>query len=223
MVKSRPYIILSAAVSLDGKISTKCGDSNISSVDDKIRLHKLRNTVDGILIGINTVKQDNPLLTIRYIQYSKHPVRIILDSRGLISSNTKIIKTSDKFKTIIVVSEKISKNNINRLKCAPVDMIICGKNKIDIKNLLVHLVKKYSMSRILVEGGSHINWSFISENIFDELIVTIAPYLVGGTNSTSFLSGSGLCNIKDSPKLKLKNVTRINNELVLNYLNQDRL
>jgi len=219
MERSKPYIILSAAITLDGKIATKCGDSKISSNKDKTRLHKLRSTVDGILIGINTVKQDNPLLTIRYVRCNHNPIRIILDSNGDIERNTRILKTSKKFKTIIVVSEKISQQNLHRLYSYPnLDIIISGKKTVDIKQLLQYLLQKYSMKRILVEGGSNINWSFVRENLFDELIITIAPYLVGGKKSISFLSGSGFLTIEDSTKLKLKTVTRLDNEIVLNYV-----
>ncbi|MFB5620914.1 MAG: dihydrofolate reductase family protein, partial [Nitrosopumilus sp.] len=66
MEKSKPYVILSAAISIDGKIATRTGNSNLSSSEDFIRLHKLRTKVDGILIGKNTVMKDNPLLTVRY-------------------------------------------------------------------------------------------------------------------------------------------------------------
>lgn len=220
MEKSKPYIILSAAITLDGKIATKCGDAKISSHKDKIRLHNLRTTVDGILIGINTVKQDDPLLTIRYAKCGhKHPVRIILDSNGIIDHNTKILKTSTKFKTIIVVSEKIPQRNLNRLKnYLNVDIIMSGKKTVDIKQLLRHLLTKYSMQRILVEGGSKVNWSFINQNLFDELIITVSPYLVGGKRSIPFLSGIGFPNIADSPTLKLKSITRLEDEVVLNYV-----
>ena len=94
MEKSNPYVILSAAISIDGKISTIAGDSKLSSKEDYIRLHKLRSKVDAILIGKNTLLQDDPLLTVRYTK-GKNPIRIILDSKGTISINSRIIKTSN--------------------------------------------------------------------------------------------------------------------------------
>ena len=110
MEKFNMYVILSAAISIDGKISTRSNDSKLSSQEDSIRLHKLRSKVDAILIGKNTLLQDDPLLTVRYTK-GKNPTRIILDSKGTISKNSKIIKTSDKIPTIIAVSKKISKVN----------------------------------------------------------------------------------------------------------------
>ena len=111
MEKSNMHIILSAAISIDGKISTRQNDSKLSSKQDKIRLHKLRSKVDAILIGKNTLVQDDPLLTVRYTR-GKNPIRIILDSTGTIPINSRIIKTSNEIPTIIAVSKKISKINL---------------------------------------------------------------------------------------------------------------
>ena len=99
MEKSKMYVILSAAISIDGKISTRKNDSKLSSKEDSIRLHKLRSKMDAILIGKNTLLRDDPLLTVRYAK-GKNPIRIILDSKGSISKNSKIIKTSDAIPTI---------------------------------------------------------------------------------------------------------------------------
>ena len=119
MEKSNIHVILSAAISIDGKISTRANDSKLSSKEDKIRLHKLRSKVDAILIGKNTLLQDNPLLTVRHTK-GKNPIRIILDSKGTIPINSKIIKTSNQIPTIIVVSKKITNTNLLKLKKLPI-------------------------------------------------------------------------------------------------------
>ena len=106
MEKSKPYVILSAAISIDGKIATKTGDSKFSSKQDFNRLHKLRTKVDAIIIGKNTVMRDDPLLTVRYSK-GKNPIRIILDSKGDISIKSKILQTSAEVPTIIAVSKKL--------------------------------------------------------------------------------------------------------------------
>ena len=215
MVKSRPHVILSAAISVDGKIATKTGDSNLSSRIDKIRVHKLRSKVDAILIGQNTLQRDNPTLSVRYVK-GKNPTRIILDSRGKISSNSKIIKTSNKIPTIIATSKKISKKNLQRLKKFPLEVIITGENKVNFKQLLKQLEKR-KMKKLLVEGGGIVNWELIKQDLFDEIIVTVTPFLLGGKNSINFIQGLGFSKISKSTKLKLKNVKQQNNELVLHY------
>ena len=216
MEKSNMHVILSAAISVDGKISTRSNDSKLSSKDDIIRLHKLRSKVDAILIGKNTLLRDDPLLTVRHTK-GKNPIRIILDSKGTISKNSKIIKTSDKIPTIIAVSKKISKANLSKLKKLPVEIIISGENSVNLKLLMKKLSTK-KIETILVEGGGTVNWEFIKNNIFDELIITLSPYLIGGNDATSLVEGKGFSKILNSPNLKLKSVKRLKNHLVINYI-----
>ncbi len=215
MVKSRPYVILSAAMTLDGKIASKTGDSELSSKQDKVRIHKLRSKVDAILVGSNTVKRDNPLLTVRYAK-GKNPIRIILDSKGNINSKSKIVRTSKKIPTILAVSKKATKKNIVKLKKHSIEVIMAGETHINIKSLLKKLSKK-KIKTILVEGGGNVNWTFIKEGLVDEIIITVSPYLLGGINAISLVEGEGFSKIQQSSKLKLKKINRSGNEVVLHY------
>jgi 2,5-diamino-6-(ribosylamino)-4(3H)-pyrimidinone 5'-phosphate reductase len=215
MEKSRPHVILSAAISIDGKIATRLGDSKLSSKKDKIRLHKLRSKVDAILIGKNTVIRDDPLLTVRSSK-GKNPTRIILDSHGTISVNSRILQTSNKVPTIIVVSKKISKSNLEKLKKFPIQIIMTGENSVNIKSLLRNLSKR-KIDTLLVEGGGTVNWQFIKNNLFDEILITIAPFIVGGIDAITFVQGKGFDKITKSPKLRLNTIKRLENYLVLHY------
>lgn len=215
MVKSRPHVTLSAATSIDGKIATDTGDSKLSSKQDSVRLHKLRSHVDAILVGKNTVLIDDPMLTVRHIK-GKNPIRIILDSKGSISKNSKIIQTSHKIPTIIAVSHQISKSNLDKLKKFPIDIIIAGKDSINIKLLLKKLSDK-KIKSVLVEGGGIINWEFIKYDLFDDLIITLSPFLIGGKNAVSLIEGDGFKKISNSPNLRLKYIKRLKNHLVLKY------
>jgi len=215
MAKFNPHVILSAAISIDGKISTRMGDSKLSSKEDSVRLHKLRSKVDAILIGKNTLLQDNPLLTVRYTK-GKNPTRIILDSKGTIPINSKVIKTSNEISTIIVVSKKISKTNLLKLQKLPIEIIVAGENSINLKLLLKKLSSK-KIKTVLVEGGGTVHWEFIKNNLFDELIITLSPFLIGGKNAISFVEGRGFEKISNSPTLKLTSIKRLKNHLVLNY------
>ena len=215
MASYRPKIILSAAVSIDGKIATRTGDSKLSSKKDLLRLHKLRSKVDAILIGKNTVKKDDPLLTVRNCQ-GKNPTRIILDSLGTISNNSKILQTSKEVKTIIIVSKKITKKNLQKLEKFPVDVIILGENQVNVKSLLGNLAKR-KFKTILLEGGGSINWEFIKNNLVDEFFITVTPYVLGGSDAISLVQGKGFDTILKSTKLRLKSVRRLENEIVLHY------
>ena len=215
MVKSRPHVILSAAMSMDGKIATKTGDSKLSSKRDLIRVHKLRTHVDAILVGKHTVMIDDPMLTVKYVK-GKNPTRIILDSNASIKSTSKIIKSCKSIPTIIVVSEKATQKNIIRLKREGLEIIKCGQNKINLRKLL-RILRKKNIKSLLVEGGGLTNWSFIKYGLVDEIIVTITPYVIGGSRAISLFQGKGFAKISHAPILKLKKINRIKNELVLHY------
>jgi 2,5-diamino-6-(ribosylamino)-4(3H)-pyrimidinone 5'-phosphate reductase len=215
MVKSRPHVILSAAMSIDGKIATRTGNSELSSRKDLVRVHKLRASVDAILVGKHTLMIDDPSLTVKYVK-GKNPTRIILDSAGSIESTSQIIKTCKMVPTIIAVSEKITQKNIIRLEKEGLEVIKCGQNKIDLKKLL-HILRKKNIKKLLVEGGGTTNWSFIKNGLVDEMIITITPYVLGGSSAISLVHGEGFDKIAQAPLLKLKKINRIKNELVLHY------
>ena len=215
MEKSRPKVILSAAMTLDGKIATKTGDSKLSSIQDKVRIHKLRSKVDAILVGSNTVKRDDPSLTVRHTK-GKNPLRIILDSKANIDQKSQIIKTCKKIPTIIAVSKKATKKNIDKLKKFPLEIIITGNKLVNITNLLRILSKK-KIKTLLVEGGGTVNWEFVKQGLVDEIIITITPHLIGGKNAITLVDGEGFSLIQKARKLKLKKTCRLGNEIVLHY------
>ena len=215
MANSKPKVTLSAAITLDGKIGQKNKQIVLSSKADKIRVHKLRSKSDAILVGKNTVEQDDPLLTVRYAK-GKNPIRIILDSHGTIKNTSRIIKTCKRVPTIIVTSEIISKPNLNRLQKLPVDVIICGKNQVNLTKLLPVLSKK-GIKTVLLEGGGTLNRSFLKKNLIDEMIIALTPYVLGSKNTVSLFEGLSFPSLKIKFPLKLKNVQKNGNEIILNY------
>ena len=217
MESFRPYVIFSAAITLDGKLATRTGDSKLSSKADKNRIHKLRSKVDAILIGKNTAKLDDPILS-SHSTKKKNPIRIILDSNATIRTNSKILKTCSKIPTIIAVSKKAQKKDLQKLEKFSVQVIVCGDYRVNIKKLL-GILKKKGIKNILVEGGGTTNWAFVKENLVDEAIITITPYLVGGMTATTLVDGDGFSAIAKSIRLKLKNVSKMKNEDTLHYEN----
>lgn len=211
------YVILNAAMSIDGKISTRRNDSSFSSRKDWIRVHKLRSSVDGIVVGISTVLEDNPMLNVRYYSKSKDPVRIIIDSKARIPLNSRIIKSSKKIQTIVGTTRNAPIRKINSLKKVGVQVLFSGKRKVNIKSLFQQL-ENLGLKRLLVEGGGEINWSVLKIGLANELIVTISPVVVGGRNAKTLVEGEGISNITNGIKLKLTR-TLINNknEIVLFY------
>jgi 2,5-diamino-6-(ribosylamino)-4(3H)-pyrimidinone 5'-phosphate reductase len=213
-------VIVNSAMTVDGKIATHQGDSAISSKDDLIRVHKLRDSVDGIIVGISTVLADNPRLTIRLGRKhpkEKHLTRIIIDSMGRIPLDSQILRTASKIKTIVAVTKLAHMNVRRKIKKTGAIVIVAGKDTVDLKRVL-WTIQKMGIKKILVEGGGEINWSLFSLGIVNELIVTIAPKIVGGRQATTLVEGEGYSRVSQGLKLQLKKVRMQNSgELVLHY------
>lgn len=214
MARYKPYVIMNATMTLDGKIASNSGDSKISSRLDLERVHELRSKVDAILVGINTVLTDNPLLTARHGR--KNPIRVIVDSKARIGFATKIMRSCNTIPTIIALSEKAPKSKIKKLKSLGASVLVCGKSKVDLKKLLV-MLKDSGVNKLLVEGGGEINWSMLTDGLVDEVTVTVAPKMIGGREAVTLVEGKGFGMINKGIKLKLIRMKKISNEVVLSY------
>lgn len=212
------YVILNAAMSIDGKISSRSNDSSFSSKMDLVRVHKLRASVDGIVIGISTVLEDNPILNVRYFSTgTKNPARIIIDSKARIPLNSRIIRSSKKIQTIIAATHDASSKKIKALEKVDAQVLFSGKGKVNIKNLF-QVLEKLGFKKILVEGGGEINWSVLKLGLANELIVTISPVVIGGRDAKTLVEGEGIAKITDGIKMKLsKAFIQNKNEIVLYY------
>lgn len=212
------YVILNAAMSIDGKISSRSNDSSFSSKTDLVRVHKLRASVDGIVIGISTVLEDNPMLNVRYFSAgTKNPARIIIDSKARIPLNSRIIRSSKKIQTIIATTHNASSKKIKELEKVGAQVLFSGKGKVNIKYLF-QVLERQDFKKILVEGGGEINWSVLKLGLADELIVTISPVVIGGRDAKTLVEGEGIANITNGIKMKLsKTVIQNKNEIVLYY------
>ena len=211
-------VLINAAMTIDGKIATKRGDSTISSKQDLRRLHRLRSSVDAIIIGISTVIVDNPRLTVRLVKRcGTTPVRIIVDSTGRIPLDSKILKSASKINTIVAVTSKASDKRIDKIKSAGALVIVAGTRTVDLKELF-YILKKMGFNKILVEGGGELNWSVLQLGIVNELMVTVAPRIVGGRTATTLVEGDGYTKISEGIKMELIKISRQNNgEVILYY------
>jgi 2,5-diamino-6-(ribosylamino)-4(3H)-pyrimidinone 5'-phosphate reductase len=216
----RPYVIINSAMSIDGKIASVSMDSRLSSMQDIARVHRLRSMVDAVMVGINTVKIDDPMLNVRYVKGKKRsPLRVIVDSNATIADmNCKIMNTCNTIPTLIAVSERASKDRINTIISKGAKVIIIGEDMVDLKGLL-HELASMNIKSVLVEGGGEVNWSLIKEGLLDELIVTVAPVILGGREAKTLVEGEGFGSIKDALRLSLVRVKkdRRSGEVILHY------
>ena len=214
--KEKPYVILNAAMTLDGKIATKTRDSEISSLEDWDRVYRLRSEVDALMIGINTLLTDDPKISLKYPR-KKPLIKVVVDSLARTPENAKILQNKDGSIIVIAVTENAPKDKVEKLRKAGAEIIFAGSGKkVDLKHLLRSLWNM-GVRSVMVEGGGTLNWSLISEGLVDEVRVSIAPIIVGGKDSLTLVEGEGYDKVKDGFKLKLTNIEVVGGDVVLTY------
>lgn len=217
----RPYVILNAAMTLDGKIATSSGSSNISGAKDLERVHELRKDCDGIMVGIGTVLADDPRLTVHKIDAkpSDNPVRIVVDSKCRTPADARI--TNGDSKTIIAMANEYkdefkASDKYEILKSKGVKFFFSGDVQVDLKMLMIYLHEE-GIDKLMLEGGSTLNFSMIKAGLIDEISICVAPMVVGGVNAKTFFDGEGFNIMDESVKLKLIDYYRLDKDFILNY------
>lgn len=204
-------VIINCAMSADGKIALRSRrQTAISGDEDLRRVHKLRNSCDAILVGVETVLSDDPKLTVKekYVKKPRNPVRIVLDSRGRTPSEAQVLNGAAR--TIIVTNERSKKTFRNA------EALRCGKKEIDLLRLLDAL-EKMGIGCLLVEGGSRVIWSFLEHRLADEVNIFIGSMVIGGDESPTPAGGDGAIDENGIIPLRLKSSKALGNGILLTY------
>jgi diaminohydroxyphosphoribosylaminopyrimidine deaminase/5-amino-6-(5-phosphoribosylamino)uracil reductase len=207
-----PYVTLKTAVTLDGKTATYTGSSQwITGEKAREDVHHYRHLHDAILVGVNTVIQDDPSLTTRLPTGGLHPIRIILDHSLRTPLHVKLV--NDRLaETWIVISSTVTEDEKAPFLSKGIKLIQMENERINIQSLLLKL-GEYSITSILVEGGSEINGSFLSERAFNQVISYIAPKLIGGRGAPGFIGGDGFPNMGDATQLMFKAMEQVGDDI----------
>lgn len=219
-------VMINGAMTVDGKIATASGDSKISSKEDLVRVHKLRASVDAVVVGISTILADDPRLTVRFVR-GKNPARVIVDSKGRIPIDCQIMRTASRITTIVAVTDQALEEKIHKLEDMGAQVLVISEGKkgqsaavphgVNLKELFRRL-EKMGLEKILVEGGGELNWSLLRLGLVDELTITMAPKIAGGRLATTLVEGDGVDEIAQGIRLQLKRLEQQKTgELVLHY------
>ena len=217
----RPYVILNAAMTLDGKIATATGSSNISGKKDLERVHELRKECDGIMVGIGTVLADDPRMTVHKIDAKPqdNPIRVVVDSRCRTPIDARI--TNSDAKTIIACANEYKdefkqSEKYETFKSRGVKFFFSGDKRVDLVALMSYLHEE-GIEKLMLEGGSTLNFSMIKAGLIDEISICVAPMIVGGANAKTFFDGDGFDTMDESVKLELTDSYQLDKDLILKY------
>lgn len=212
-----PRTIVFSTMTIDGRIASKSRFSQLSCPHDLKRLHELRARCDAVMVGANTVIIDDPSLRLKYVE-GKNPDRIVVDGllRTPLSARVYTLKTA---KTLVLTTKLAPLDKVERLREMGVEVLYLAEEPpIDMRKSM-EVLGTLGYRTIMVEGGGHLIWYLLKDQVVNELRVTIAPYIFGGRESVSLVMGEGFSTIAESPIFKLRSVERCacGNEVHLIY------
>lgn len=200
----RPWILLKVAQSIDGRIALANGQSRwITGESSRTEVHRIRTRLDAVLVGVQTIIDDDPELNVRLAK-GRNPIRVIADSRLRIPESSRVLAHKDKKRTWILTTDGVDDKKIGRLKKAGVSVIVCAaapNGRVDFNDALRRLAD-LNVASILVEGGGTIHAALLSENLWDELIVAIAPIIIGSEGRPG-IGELNLTLLENAPRFKV--------------------
>lgn len=216
----RPEVIINVASTLDGVIANEKGALILSTTEDWIRVHELRNSVDAILVGINTIVKDDPQLTIRYVTPKKPlPLRVILDSTCKISPTSKVLTNLTDYPTLIVTSESSPEEKIHKLKEIGTKILKISKYQspgyLDLEEILLKLKQDYRINKILVEGGSTVITQFIKLNLVDTIHIFYVTKFAGTINAKLLFEEAVVSNVVNTLNFQLEKIEQLEDGYVI--------
>jgi len=211
-----PFVYAKAAITIDGFTATSAGDSKwITGEEARRYAHKLRYMVDAIIVGVDTVIKDNPKLTQRLGgRYKKQPLRVILDTHLRTPLNSEVIR--DGGKTLILVGEKVGDEKIAQYLPFGVMVKRCAtkENMLDLSEVL-KILGEAQIQSVLLEGGSRVMGSFVSQRLVDKFFIFLAPKLLAGEDGYPMIRGKGPRFIKDCVMLDKLEIKRLGKDLLI--------
>ena len=215
----QPFVTIKYAMSIDGKIASRSGDSKwISSDESRRYVHSLRYTTDAVMVGTNTVLIDDPMLTsrasIRGGVTKKQPFRVIVDATGRTPATAKIF--NEPGHVLMALGEKASPEQKKAYKQLGADILELPSKRglIDLEKLLRALGER-QITSVLVEGGATLMGSFCDRNLVDKVIAFIAPVIMGGEKARTAIGGKGTDKVVNSLKLERVKSRRSDSDMMI--------
>jgi diaminohydroxyphosphoribosylaminopyrimidine deaminase/5-amino-6-(5-phosphoribosylamino)uracil reductase len=214
----RPFVLLKVAASLDGKIATVTGESRwITNERSRLLVHQLRDQVDAIMVGINTVLRDDPLLTTRLPGGGgRDPMRIIVDSRLRLPCEARVLTASTTASTLIATTPQAPRDKRLQLEAAGAKILIVEGDgpRVPLGALLEQL-GAMQVTSVLLEGGGELHSSALRAGIVDKVLFFLAPKLIGGRVAPPAIGGEGFARLDEAVTLERMHVRQLDDDLLI--------
>ena len=218
MALKRPYIELISEMTVDGKLTLKRGLSSkiimgLMDEESHLFLHQKRAGFDAIMVGSNTIKIDNSILTNR-LAPGKSPIRVVPSGDGSIPPGSNVLNGDAP--TIVFVAEKAAPERVDALRAAGATVLVCGRDRVDIDGMMDALYGR-GIARLMVEGGPTLIWQLIARRMIDHITLIQIPYIIGGDSTPSLVGGPGVDSISDVVQVALTDFYKVGNHLITEY------
>ncbi|MEG3638260.1 bifunctional diaminohydroxyphosphoribosylaminopyrimidine deaminase/5-amino-6-(5-phosphoribosylamino)uracil reductase RibD [Magnetococcus sp. PR-3] len=218
MLHNRPMVTLKSAASLDGKTATRERHSQwITGAAARKRGHRLRDTHDVILTGVQTVIDDNPRLTCR-LEGGRDPIRVVVDSTLKLSERAGVINPDSTAPLWVATTARASETKQKLFQLLPgVELILCSANengRVDLKDLMSQLADR-DVTSILAEAGGILSGSLLDKKLVDRVALFMAPMLIGGREASGILDGLGAAKLSEAPRLNNVTLSPLDGDLLI--------
>jgi diaminohydroxyphosphoribosylaminopyrimidine deaminase/5-amino-6-(5-phosphoribosylamino)uracil reductase len=211
-----PWVVLKAAVTLDGKLAAPSGDSRwVSGPRARALVHELRDELDAVLVGVGTALADDPRLTARGPGL-RDPVRVVVDSLARLPPEARLLRQRSSAPTLIACTLRAPAARVEALQRAGAEIVRCRADRagrVDLKDLLKRLAGR-GLTSVLVEGGAQIHGSFLERRLWDELYLFIAPK-VAGKGALSWAAFEGPRRMDQAPGVRIVGSGRVGDDLLV--------
>lgn len=209
-----PYVTYKCAMTLDGNIATVTGESRwISCEESRKYVHRMRARMDAVMVGVDTIIADNPQLTVRHVR-GKNPLRVIVDTRLRTPESVNVLNGELSSKTVIATTETNPRVHLRYLRQGAT-VLVCNEydGRVSMEDLLQKM-GSMGVQSILLEGGSHLAGSMLQSGMIDELVIFIAPKVIGSNGFAPFTL-QGITRMAQAIKLEFTNVCRSGADIVV--------
>ena len=209
-----PYVTYKCAMTLDGNIATITGESRwISCEESRKHVHRMRSRMDAIMVGVDTIIADNPQLTVRHVR-GRDPLRVIVDTRLRTPESVTVLNGELSSRTIIATTESNPRVHLRYLKQGAT-ILVCAEydGRVSMEDLLQKL-GAMGVQSILLEGGSRLAGNMLQNGLIDELVIFIAPKVIGSNGFAPFTL-QGITRMAQAIKLDFTTVSRSGSDIVV--------
>lgn len=214
----RPHVLFKSAMTLDGKVATRTGDSKwISGESSRARAHAWRAERDAIVVGIGTALADDPLLTARADGGpERQPRRVVFDSEGRLPLESQLLRGAGEVPLTVVVSRAAPRTATDALEIAGAEVIVAtGQNEPARVRSALDQLGAADVTSLMLEGGPHLAGAFLDAGEIDELALFLAPVLLGGSAARDPLEGKGVERIAEAVRALTLETERVGDDVLI--------